>query len=95
MVSTTLMAFAAGGLQAWLLDFLKKAKGMSEASATSLLGAAFLGGLCGVIAGGRIDYIGRTRPGQHVGLRRAGDVFYRGQDIAAGITGADLRADNG
>ncbi|MCA9676504.1 MAG: MFS transporter [Kofleriaceae bacterium] len=61
MVSTTLMAFAAGGLQAWLLDFLKKAKGMSEASATSLLGAAFLGGLCGVIAGGRIGDAMRRR----------------------------------
>jgi len=54
MVSTTSMAFAAGGYQAWLLDFLQQDKDMSKEAATQLLGLAFLGGLAGVVAGGRI-----------------------------------------
>ena len=54
MVATTVMAFAAGGLQAWLLDFLKHDKDMSERSATLLLGVCLVTGLCGVVAGGRV-----------------------------------------
>ncbi len=54
MVSTSLMAFAAGGYQAWLLDFLEQEKGMTKAAATQMLGLAFLGGLAGVLVGGRV-----------------------------------------
>jgi predicted MFS family arabinose efflux permease len=54
MISTTLMAFAAGGYTAWLLDFLQKAKGLSKDEATGILGLAFVGGLVGVITGGRV-----------------------------------------
>lgn len=54
MVSTTSMAFAAGGYSAWLKDFLEKGKGMSEAAALEVLLLAFVGGLAGVVAGGRI-----------------------------------------
>jgi len=62
MVSTTLMAFASGGLTAWLVDFLQKDKGMSKDAATGLLGVAFLGGLAGVITGGRVaDRLRRGR----------------------------------
>ncbi|MEZ4401907.1 MAG: MFS transporter [Kofleriaceae bacterium] len=52
--ATTVMAFAAGGLQAWLLDFLQKDKGMSKASATTLLGGCLVAGLCGVVVGGQL-----------------------------------------
>jgi predicted MFS family arabinose efflux permease len=63
MVSTTAMAFAAGGYQAWLLDFLQDAKGLSETSATQILGLAILGGLAGVITGGRLaDRLRRRLP---------------------------------
>ena len=63
MVSTTLMAFAAGGLLAWLKDFLQHHKHLSEARATSVLGAALVGGLAGVVTGGRVaDILRRRRP---------------------------------
>jgi predicted MFS family arabinose efflux permease len=63
MVSTTVMAFAAGGYQAWLLDFLQHDKGMNEGAATTLLAVAMVGGLAGVIAGGRVaDRLRRARP---------------------------------
>lgn len=62
MLATTVMAFAAGGYQAWLLDFLQRDKGMSEDAATSLLGVCIAGGLAGVIAGGRVaDRLRRGR----------------------------------
>ncbi len=62
MAATAVMAFAAGGYQAWLLDFLQKDKGMSEDSATTLLGVCMVGGLAGVVAGGRVgDRLRRTR----------------------------------
>lgn len=60
MVSTSLMAFAAGGYQAWLKDFLQHGKGMSEAAATEILGVAILGGLAGILTGGRVaDHLRR------------------------------------
>jgi predicted MFS family arabinose efflux permease len=63
MVSTTLMAFAAGGYTAWLLDFLEVAKGLSKPAATGMLGFAFVGGLAGVVTGGRIaDRLRRRYP---------------------------------
>lgn len=54
MVSTTAMAFAAGGYNAWLIDFLERDKHMSEADATSLLTVAMLGAVAGVVAGARV-----------------------------------------
>lgn len=62
IVATTVMAFAAGGYQAWLLDFLRHDKGMSEQAATSLLAACLASGLAGVVAGGRVaDRLRRRR----------------------------------
>lgn len=62
MAATTVMAFAAGGYQAWLLDFLQHDKGMSEGAATTLLGGCMAGGLLGVVAGGRVaDRLRRGR----------------------------------
>lgn len=62
MAATTIMAFAAGGYQAWLLDFLQKEKGMSEGASTTLLGVCMFGGLAGVVAGGRVaDRMRRRR----------------------------------
>jgi predicted MFS family arabinose efflux permease len=54
VASTTVMAFAAGGYNAWLKEFLVRDKGMSEPAAATLLGIALFGGLAGVVAGGRI-----------------------------------------
>lgn len=59
IASTTIMAFAAGGLGAWLQAFLVRpiangGKGMTEEAATSLLGLALLGGLSGILVGARI-----------------------------------------
>jgi predicted MFS family arabinose efflux permease len=62
MVATTVMAFAAGGMQAWLLEFLVDEKSMSKSGATRLLGICIFGGLAGVVAGGRIaDRMRRAR----------------------------------
>lgn len=52
--ATTAMAFAAGGLQAWLLDFLQRDKGMTKGEATALLGGCMVAGLLGVLAGGQV-----------------------------------------
>jgi sugar phosphate permease len=48
------MAFAAGGFNAWLLDFLERDKGMSKAEATSILSIALVGAVAGIVVGGRI-----------------------------------------
>ncbi len=62
MVATTVMSFAAGGYQAWLLDFLRHDKHMSEQAATTLLGGCLVTGLAGVVAGGRVaDRLRRGR----------------------------------
>ena len=55
MASTTAMAFAAGGFNAWLIDFLERDKHMTEASATSLLVIATLGAVAGILVGGRLS----------------------------------------
>ncbi|MBK9031857.1 MAG: MFS transporter [Myxococcales bacterium] len=52
--ATTVMAFAAGGLQAWLLDFLQRDKGMTKEAATSLFAGSLGAGLLGVLAGGHV-----------------------------------------
>ena len=54
MLSTTAMAFAAGGFNAWLLDFLQREKNMTAGDATSLLMIAMVGAVAGIIVGGRL-----------------------------------------
>ncbi len=58
MVSTTVMAFAAGGFNAWLKELLVRkppdGKGMSEGAAGILLGLALVAGLSGIIIGAKI-----------------------------------------
>ncbi|MEO8706943.1 MAG: MFS transporter, partial [Kofleriaceae bacterium] len=55
IASTTVMAFAAGGLGAWLQEFLVREKGMSKEEASSLLALALVGGLSGILVGARIS----------------------------------------
>jgi len=54
IASTTVMAFAAGGYNAWLKEFLVRDKHMTDAEATSLLTLALCGGLSGILVGARI-----------------------------------------
>jgi MFS family permease len=54
------MAFAAGGYNAWLKEFLTRNKFMSDAEATELLATTLVGGLAGIIVGARVaDRINR------------------------------------
>jgi MFS family permease len=63
MASTTVMAFAAGGLGYWFVDFLKMDKGMQQEDAIGLMGAALVAGLAGIVSGGWVaDRIRRRRP---------------------------------
>lgn len=52
IASATAMAFASGGYLAWLLDFMQAR--MSHDDAIQLLGVSMVGGLAGVIVGGRV-----------------------------------------
>jgi predicted MFS family arabinose efflux permease len=54
MLSTTAMAFAAGGYGSWLKEFLTREKHMSDGEATTLLMLALVGGLSGILVGGRV-----------------------------------------
>ena len=54
-LSTTAMAFAAGGYNAWLKEFLTREKHMSDGEATMLLSLALCGGLSGILVGGRVS----------------------------------------
>ncbi len=54
ILSTTVMAFAAGGFGAWLQEFLVREKGLSKEEATMLLVIALVGGLSGIVTGARI-----------------------------------------
>ena len=54
IASTTVMAFSAGGYNAWLKEFLVRDKGMSDEDATTLLVLALCGGLSGILVGARI-----------------------------------------
>lgn len=63
IVSTTVMAFSAGGYNAWLQVFLVREKGMTPEQATSLLALALCGGLSGILVGARIsDRLGARTP---------------------------------
>ena len=62
MASTTVMAFAAGGLAAWLKEFLTREKHMTEVEANILLALGLGGGVAGVLVGGRVaDVLRRKR----------------------------------
>jgi MFS family permease len=62
MLSTTTMAFAAGGSAAWLKEFLTRDKHMGEAEATRLLVFGLCAGIGGILAGGRVaDRLRRRR----------------------------------
>lgn len=52
IASATAMAFAAGGYLAWLLDFMQTR--MTADDAVQLLGVSMVGGLAGVVVGGRV-----------------------------------------
>jgi predicted MFS family arabinose efflux permease len=54
MISASSMAFAAGGYNVWLIDFLQRDKGMSKAAATKLLSVAFIGAVAGIVTGARL-----------------------------------------
>lgn len=63
MAACTVLAFAAGGLGYWFVDFLKMDKGMSQADATGLMGAVLVAGLAGIVTGGRVsDRLNARRP---------------------------------
>ena len=63
MLSTTAMAFATGGYNAWLIDFLERDKHMSRPDATVLLSVAMLGAIAGILTGGRLaDRLRTQRP---------------------------------
>jgi sugar phosphate permease len=54
MVSTTAMAFAAGGYIAWLIDYLENDKAMSKEAATTLLSTTMLGAVAGIVFGAKL-----------------------------------------
>jgi len=53
-LSTTTMAFAAGGYAAWLAAFLTRDKHMTKAESNLLLTLSLCGGLGGILVGGRV-----------------------------------------
>lgn len=55
IASTTAMAFAAGGYNAWLKEFLVADKHMTDKSATNLLAISLFGGLAGILVGARLS----------------------------------------
>lgn len=53
-LSATAMAFAMGGYNAWLKEFLTREKHLTEAEASMLLGMSLIGGVGGILVGGRV-----------------------------------------
>jgi MFS family permease len=54
VLSTVMMAFAAGGYNAWLAAFLTRDKGMNKGETNLLLALALGGGVGGILVGGRV-----------------------------------------
>ena len=54
IASATAMAFATGGFLGWMLDFLQTEKDMTPQAAQYVLIIAIVGGLLGVVTGGRV-----------------------------------------
>lgn len=61
MLSTTAMAFAAGGFAAWFAELLKTEKRLSPGETNAVMIAALVAGLAGVVTGGRIGDAWRRR----------------------------------
>lgn len=59
--STTAMAFASGAYLTWFKEFLVRGKGMSDGQASALFAVCILGGLGGVLTGGRVADVLRRR----------------------------------
>jgi predicted MFS family arabinose efflux permease len=53
-LSATAMAFAAGGYNAWLIDFLEHDKHMSKPAATQLLMISGIGAVAGIVTGAQL-----------------------------------------
>ena len=49
LVSTTMMAFAAGGYNAWLIDYLERDKQMTHKAAVNLLATVVVGAVAGIV----------------------------------------------
>jgi predicted MFS family arabinose efflux permease len=90
IAGATLMAFAAGGFNAWLLDFLMREKAMTRGEATTLLSVAMIGAVAGILVGGRLADRLRRR---HVAGRLWTIVL--GMTLAVPCTVIALEADPG
>ncbi|HEY1554298.1 MAG TPA: MFS transporter [Kofleriaceae bacterium] len=63
MFATAAMAFATGGYNAWLIDYLERDKHMSKGDATTLLSVAMVGAIGGLLTGARVaDKLRARRP---------------------------------
>jgi len=84
MLSTTAMAFGAGGYNAWLVDYLERDKGMTQKSATDLLVTTMFGAIAGIVFGGRMaDRLRRSRPAGRLYVILAGMTLTIPAAIAA------------
>lgn len=54
MVSTTAMAFAAGGFAAWFAEMLRTEKHLSESETAAVMVVSLVAGLVGVVTGGKL-----------------------------------------
>ena len=62
LIGSVLMAFAAGSYVSWLFEFISVTKGLGDDTASVIFGAALLGGLLGIVAGGWVgDRLQATR----------------------------------
>ena len=52
LCGAAIMAFSAGGYQAWFFEFLDKVKGLGQGKTFALMGVSFFGGLLGILSGG-------------------------------------------
>jgi sugar phosphate permease len=92
MVSTTAMAFAAGGYNAWLVDFLERDKGMTKQAATNLLVSTMFGAIAGIVFGGRMaDRLRKKLPAGRLVVVIVGMVL----TVPAAITAIEIPAGPG